>query len=128
MAKKLTQGHRAHKDKSKQPHPKLFAFHSLSYSFPLWHALAAPPCTTPYPKTRWTGFCQAPLSMAFSRQRYWSGLPFSSPGDLPDPGIKPWSPSFQADSLPPEPPGIPSNIKILENTILEESIALTLNC
>ena len=88
MAKKLTQGHRAHKDKSKQPHPKLFAFHSLSYSFPLWHALAAPPCTTPYPKTRWTGFCQAPLSMAFSRQRYWSGLPFSSPGDLPDPGIK----------------------------------------
>ena len=42
---------------------------------------------------------QAPLSMGFSRQEYWSGLPFSSPGDLPDPGIKPRSPALQADSL-----------------------------
>ena len=46
--------------------------------------------------------CQAPLSTEFSRQEYWSGLPFPSPGDLPDPGIKSRSPALQADSLPPE--------------------------
>ena len=44
--------------------------------------------------------CQAPLSMGFSRQEYWSGLSFPSPGDLPDPGIEPGSPALQADSLP----------------------------
>ena len=41
--------------------------------------------------TLWTVTCQVPLSMGFSRQDYWSGLPFPSPGDLPDPGIKPVS-------------------------------------
>ena len=45
---------------------------------------------------------QAPLSMGFSRQEYWSGLPFPSPGDLPHPGIKPESPALQADDLPTE--------------------------
>ena len=45
--------------------------------------------------------------MEFSRQDYWSGMPFSSPGDLPDPGIKPGSPALQVDSLPSEPPGKP---------------------
>ena len=45
--------------------------------------------------------------MGFSRQEYWSGLPFPSPGDLPDPGIKPRSPALQADTLPSEPPGKP---------------------
>ena len=50
---------------------------------------------------------QAPLSMQFSRQEYWSGLPFPSPGDLPNPGIKTMSPALQADSLPSEPPGKP---------------------
>ena len=45
--------------------------------------------------------------MGFSRQEYWSGLPFSSPGDLPDPGIEPRSPALQADALTPEPPGKP---------------------
>ena len=50
---------------------------------------------------------QAPLSMGFSRQEYWSGLPFPSPGDLPDPGIKGGSPALQADALPSEPPGKP---------------------
>ena len=49
--------------------------------------------------------CQAPLSMEFFRQECWSGLPFPSPGDLPDPGIEPRSPALQADSLPSEPPG-----------------------
>ena len=43
--------------------------------------------------------------MEFSRQEYWSGLPFPSPGDLPNLGIEPWSPALQADSLPSEPPG-----------------------
>ena len=43
--------------------------------------------------------------MEFSRQEYWSGLPFPSPGDLPDPGIEPGSPALQADTLPSEPPG-----------------------
>ena len=50
----------------------------------------------------WTAAYQAPLSMEFSRQEYWSGLPFPSPGDLPDPGIKPRSPVLQADALPSE--------------------------
>ena len=48
----------------------------------------------------WTVSCQALLSMGFSRQEYWSGLPFPSPGDLPDPGIEPRSPALHADSLP----------------------------
>ena len=56
--------------------------------------------------TPWTVACQPSLSMGFSRQEYWSGLPFSSPGDLPDPEIEPVSlvsPALQADSLPTEP-------------------------
>ena len=57
--------------------------------------------------TPWTVAYQAPLSMGFSRQECWSGLPFPSPGDLPDPGIKPGSPALQADVLPSEPPGKP---------------------
>ena len=50
---------------------------------------------------------QAPLSMGFSRQEYWSGLPFPSPGDLPDPGIEPRSSALEADALTSEPPGKP---------------------
>ena len=46
--------------------------------------------------------------MGFSRQEYWSGLPFPSPGDLPDPGIEPGSPALEADALTSEPPGKPS--------------------
>ena len=55
--------------------------------------------------TPWTIAYQASPSMGISRLGYWSGLPFPSPGDLPDPGIKPRSPALQADSLPFEPPG-----------------------
>ena len=55
--------------------------------------------------TPWSVPYQAPPSMGFSRQEHWSGLPFPSPGDLPDPGIEPWSPAFQADTLTSEPPG-----------------------
>ena len=56
--------------------------------------------------TPWTVACQAPLSVGFSRQEYWSGLPFPSPGDLPDPGIEPGSPTLEADALTSEPPGL----------------------
>ena len=56
--------------------------------------------------TLWTVAYQAPLSRGFSRQEYWSGLPFPSPGDLPDPGIEPRSPALEADALTSEPPGI----------------------
>ena len=57
--------------------------------------------------TPWTWAWQTPLSMGFSRQEYWSGLPFSSLGDLPDPGIEPRSLALQVKSLPCEPPGKP---------------------
>ena len=57
--------------------------------------------------TPWTVACQAPLFMGFPRLEYWSGLPFPTPGDLPDPGSKCESPALQADSLPSEPPGKP---------------------
>ena len=57
--------------------------------------------------TLWTVAYQASLSMGFSRQENWNGLPFPSPGDLPDPGIKPRPPALQADALPSEPPGKP---------------------
>ena len=62
---------------------------------------------------QWTVVYQAPLSMEFSRQEYWSGLPFPSPGDLPDPGIEPGSSTLLADSLPSEPPGKPKGYQIL---------------
>ena len=55
----------------------------------------------------WTVAHQASPSMGFSRQEHWRGLPFPSPGDLPDPGIKPGSPALQADALPSQPPGKP---------------------
>ena len=55
--------------------------------------------------TPWTVAHQAPPSMGFSRQEYWSGFPFPSPRDLPDPGIKGRSPALQADSLPSKPSG-----------------------
>ena len=64
--------------------------------------LVAQSCLTMIPRTL---ACQAPLPMGFPRQEYWSGLPFPSPGDLPDPGIESRSPTLHADSLPPEPPG-----------------------
>ena len=57
--------------------------------------------------TPWTIAHQAPPSMEFSRQEHWSGLPFPSPGDLPNPGIEPGSPALWADALLSEPPGNP---------------------
>ena len=58
--------------------------------------------------TPWTVAHQAPLSMGFSRQEYWNGLPFPSPGDLPGPGIELRSPEMQADTLTSEPPVVRS--------------------
>ena len=63
--------------------------------------------------TLWTVAHQALPSMGFSRQEYWSGLPFPSPGDLPDPGIELRSPTMQADALTSEPPGKPIKVKDL---------------
>ena len=61
-------------------------------------SLVAKSCPTL--ETPWTVACQAPLSMGLFRQEYRSGLPFPSPGDLPNPGTEPGSPALQADSLP----------------------------
>ena len=58
----------------------------------------------------WPVACPAPLSMGFSRQEYWSGLPCPFPGDLPNPGIEHRSPTLQVASLPSEPPGKPTII------------------
>ena len=71
--------------------------------------------------TPWTVAYQASQSIGFSRQEYWSGLPFPSPGDLPDPGIKPGSPALQADTLPTEPPGKP---KAIVNACIPHSILI----
>ena len=79
----------------------------------------------------WTVACQAPLSMGSSRQEHWSGLPFPSPGDLPDPGIEPVFPALQADDLPSELWGKPKleglrHFKIWKQNILYH-IKLKLN-
>ena len=68
----------------------------------------------------WIVAYQSPQSMEFSRQEYWSGLPFPSPGDLPDPGIEPWSPASQAHALLSKPPGkggllVGTNKRLLQN-------------
>ena len=60
--------------------------------------------------TPWTVAYQAPPSMGFSRQECWTGLPFPSPRDVPDPGIEPRSPALQADALLSEPPGKLKNV------------------
>ena len=65
--------------------------------------------------TQWTVAHQVPPSMGFSRQEYWNGLPFSSPGDLSDPGIEPRSPALQADALSSEPPGKPNTGSLAHN-------------
>ena len=72
-----------------------------------------------------TAAYQAPPSMGFSRQEYWSGSPFPSPGDLPNPGIKPRSPTLQAGALTSEPPGKPyvRSVQIEMELVAVESIA-----
>ena len=63
---------------------------------------------------------QAPLSMGFSRQGYWSGLPCPPPGDFPNPGVEPRSPALQSDSLLSEPPGQPKNTGMGGLSLLQE--------
>ena len=65
---------------------------------PLWYSCLENPMDSS---------CQVSLPTGFSGQEHWSRLPFPPPGDLPDPGIEPWSPALQADSLPSKPPGKP---------------------
>ena len=62
----------------------------------------------------WALALKAPLSVGFSTQEYWSGLPRPPPGDLPNPGIEPGSPVLQADSLPSEPPGKPLGVDTIQ--------------
>ena len=69
--------------------------------------------------TPWTVACQAPLSTEFSRQEYWSGLPFPSPGDLPNPGAEPRSPTLQVDSWPAEPQGQSKNTGVGSRSLLQ---------
>ena len=81
----------------------------LGWEDPLEKGKATHSCILAW-RIPWTVGHQAPPSMGFSRQEYWSGLPFPSPGDLPDPGIEPGSPALQADALTSEPPGKPNKI------------------
>ena len=85
---------------SVSPHPTLNCVHAKSFSRVRLFA------------TPWTVARLAPLSMGFSRQEYWCGLPCPPPGDLPDPGIEPKSPTLQADSIPSEPPGKSKNTEV----------------
>ena len=81
----------------------------LSPSFSALFCVCAYSCVQLF-TTPWIIACQAPLSVEFSRQEYWSGLPFLSPEDLPDPRIEPRSPTMQTYCLPSEPPGKPPAI------------------
>ena len=67
----------------------------------------------------WTVARQAPLSMEFSREEYWNGLPCPPPEDLPNPGIELRSPILEADSLPSEPPGKPKNTGVGSPSLLQ---------
>ena len=73
--------------------------------------------------TQWTIACQTPLSMGFSRQEYWSGLPFPPPGDLPNPGIEPVSPALEGGFFSTEPPGKP--IHDIDQSICSQPAFLT---
>ena len=91
----------------------LMNFYKEFLSLTQWHCFAARHCCCLVIKlcltlvTPWTVACQAPLSMAFPRQEYWCGLPFPSPVDLPNPGIKPASPALVGRCFTIEPPGKP---------------------
>ena len=71
--------------------------------------------------TPWTVAYQAPPSIGFSRKECWSGLPFPSPGDLPNSGIEPGSPALQADALPSEPPGKPLPVYVCESWTIKKT-------
>ena len=88
-----------------------------------FHGLYSPWGRKESDMTEWLSLslgCQAPLSMGFPRQEYWSELSFPSPGDLPNPGIEPRTPTLQADSLPAEPQGKPKNIGVGSLSLLQQ--------
>ena len=78
--------------------------------------------------TPWIVACQAPLSMKFSRQEYWSGWPFSSLGNFPNLGIKPGSPALQADSSPSEPPEKPGKGDGGRRVVASQGFSTCCNC
>ena len=99
-----------------QPRKNHLASHSIGTVFPEWEISGVKAkcwphaCQARVVKTKTlSNYCsyQALRSMGFSRREYWSGLPFPSPGDLPNPGIEPGSPALQTDALPSEPLGKP---------------------
>ena len=63
--------------------------------------------------------------MEFSRQEYWSALPFPSPEDLPNPGIEPWPPVLQADSLPSESPGKPTDLIYSDKSLVRKIVSIS---
>ena len=73
----------------------------------------------------WTVACQVPLSMGFPRQEYWSGLPFPSPGDVPNPGTEPASPVLQVDSSLSEPPEKPNLFLSVSNSLFIQKVSMT---
>ena len=100
-----TLGWKKHKLESRLP-GEISITLDMQMTPPLWQKVKVKSLSrVRHSATPWTVAHQAPPSMGFSRQEYWSGLPLPSPGDLPDPGIEPRSPAFQADALNSEPPG-----------------------
>ena len=88
--------------------------HLITVSLSLFFFISGPHCEVKWSESRSVVSDSLWNSMKFSRPEYWNGLPFSSPGDLPNPGIKPRSPTLQVDSLPSEPPGKPKNTGVNE--------------
>ena len=89
-------------------------FSLLPFCLLIWEVCACSLSRVWFFETLWTVACQAPLAMGFSRQEYWSGLPFPSPGDLPDPGIQPMSPVALVCAgrfFTTDPPGKPLTLK-----------------
>ena len=91
--------------------PQYFKVKKVSHSVIVWLFV-----------TPWTVACQAPLSMEFSRQEYWSGLPLPSPEEFPNPGTEPRSPTLQADSLLYEPLGKEREIESESRSVISDSL------
>ena len=99
------ESHRNFKSRQSNTRDRNLGFFFFFSSTPIKKSMAVTP---------WTGACQAPLSVEFSRQEYWNGCLFPSPGNLPEPGIEQGSPALQAEPLSSEPPGKPQTSKALE--------------
>ena len=113
---------------------KIEQFHRFSHSliFSQYHSLTYPAAdvigkSCPTFVTPWTVAHQAPLSMGFHRQEYWSALPCPPPGNLPDPGIEPRSPTLQAYSLLPSHQGSPVECKVMSKSFAFDVIHIPVN-